>query len=65
MTRLIAAVGFGGGFLLISPNLREGVGHVFDVLAQSMNEYSPFSYIGAAIFIFGLLTLSMHRSGRG
>jgi len=65
MHRLIALVGFGGGFLMISPNLREGVGNVFDVVSNSMNEYSPFSYIGAAIFIFGLLTLSMHRSGRG
>ena len=55
----------GGGFLMISPKLREGLGQVLDVLARSMNEYSPFSYIGAAIGVFALFTLSMHKSGKG
>lgn len=54
----------GGGFLLISPKLREGSGHVMDIVSGSMNDYSPFSYIGAAIGIFALLTLMMHRSGK-
>lgn len=65
MVRLISIVGMGGGFLLISPKLREGLGHVSDILAGSMNDYAPFSYIGAAIGIFALLTLSMHKSGKG
>jgi hypothetical protein len=64
MARLISIVGMGGGFLLISPKLRFGLGHVSDIVAGSMNDYSPFSYIAAAIGVFALLTFSMHRSGR-
>lgn len=65
MARLISIVGMGGGFLMISPKLREWLGHAMDIGAKSMNDYSPFSYIAAAIGIFALLTLSMHKSGRG
>lgn len=64
MARFISVLGMGGGFLMISPKLREGLGHVMAVFTASMNDYSPFSYIGAAIGIFCLLTLSMHKSGR-
>lgn len=65
MARLISIVGMGGGFLMISPKLREGLGQVLDVSARGMNGYSPFSYIAAAVGIFALLTLSMHKAGRG
>lgn len=65
MARFISVLGMGGGFLMISPKLREGLGHVMGIVTDSMNQYSPFSYIGAAIGIFCLLTLSMHRSGGG
>lgn len=64
MARFISVLGLGGGFLMISPKLREGVGQVIGVVASSMNEYSPISYIGAAIGIFCLLTLSMHKAGK-
>jgi len=50
---------------MISPKLREVLGQLADVSARSMNDYSPFSYIGAAIGLFALLTLAMHKSGRG
>lgn len=65
MARFISVLGMGGGFLMISPRLREGLGHILDIVTGSMNDYSPFSYIGAAIGIFCLLTLSMHKSGKG
>lgn len=64
MARFISVVGMSCGFLMISPKLREGFGQVIGIVASSMNEYSPVSYIGAAIGIFCLLTLSMHKSGR-
>lgn len=65
MARLISIFGMGGGFLMISPKLREGVSHGIDIFSRSMNDYSPFSYIAAAIGVFALFTLSMHKSGRG
>ena len=64
MARMIGIFGFGGGFLLLSPNLRELVGHGIDGAAAAMNDYSPFSYVAAAIGIFALLTLFMHKAGR-
>ena len=65
MARILSVVGMGGGFLMISPTLRASAANALSMCARSMNEYSPFSYIGAAIGIFALLTLSMHRAGRG
>ena len=64
MARLIGIFGMGGGFLMLSPKLRELLGHGIDGVAGAMNDYSPFSYIAAAIGIFALLTLSMHKAGR-
>ena len=62
--RFFGIVGMGGGFLLLSPKLREVVGHGMDGAAAAMNDYSPFSYIGAAIGLFAMLTLFMHKAGR-
>lgn len=56
--------GIGGGFILISPKLRGGLDHAWTVTAGAMNDYTPYSYVLAAIGIFALLTLSMHRSAR-
>jgi hypothetical protein len=64
MARLISICGMGGGFMAISPKLRMGVSHVFDVTATNMNDWAPYSYIVAAIGIFAILTLSLHKSGR-
>jgi hypothetical protein len=64
MTRLISIVGMSGGFLMISPKLRDCVSHILDVCSLSMNDYSPFSYIAAAVGIFSLFTMVMHRSGK-
>jgi len=63
MVRGISIVGLGGGFLMVSPKLRMGVSHLIGVCGNSMNLYSPYSYVAAAIGIFALLTLFMHRSG--
>jgi len=65
MVRLISIVGMGGGFLMISPKMREGLTQTLSVATDAMNQYSPYSYIGAALGIFALLTMSLHRSGKG
>ena len=54
----------GGGFIMLSPKLRELVGNGSDGAATMMNDYSPFACIGAAIGLCALFTLSMHKSGR-
>jgi hypothetical protein len=55
----------GGLFVMISPNLREQIGKAIGVLTQSMNDFSPVSYILAAIGIFAVLTMSIHKAGSG
>jgi hypothetical protein len=63
MIRGLAMVGMGGGFLLISPALRENVGFGITAVTEFLNDYSPFSYIAATIGIVALLTLSLHNAG--
>jgi len=53
-----------GGFLMISPKLREQVAMGFNFTATTMNDYSPFSYIGAAIAVFAFLTIGLYRTSR-
>jgi hypothetical protein len=60
MARLISFCGMTGGFLMISPKLREDVMIGFSAVSTTMNDYSPYSYIGAAIAIFALLTLGLY-----
>lgn len=49
---------------MISPKLREDVGIGFGATTTVMNDYSPYSYIAAAILIFVLLTMSLYRTAR-
>jgi hypothetical protein len=63
MVRAISIVGLGGGFVMVSPRLRLGLSHLFELCGNWMNLNSPYSYVAAAIGIFALLTLCMHRSG--
>jgi len=64
MARLISLCGMTGGFLLISPKLREQVMIGYDSTAKFLNNYSPFSYIAVAIGIFAFLTMSLYRTAR-
>ncbi|HXS94546.1 MAG TPA: hypothetical protein VN736_08065 [Candidatus Limnocylindrales bacterium] len=64
MIRFISLGGMTGGFLMISPKLREQVAMGFNFTATTMNDYSPFSYIGAAIAVFAFLTIGLYRTSR-
>ena len=62
--RVLSLCGLGGGFLLISPSLRGGVNTAMATLVSSLNQYSPWSYVGAALALFGLLMISMVRASQ-
>lgn len=62
MLRAFSLLGFGGGFLIISPKLRDGLVREFTQAMGSLNDYSPYSYIGLALAILGGLMLSLYRS---
>ena len=63
MVRAISIFGMGGGFLMISPKIRMNLTQGFAMVSDTLNLYTPYSYIGVAIGIFALLTLSLQRSG--
>ena len=56
MVRAICLIGLTGGFLVISPSLRDTVTDTFAAATTSLEEYSPISYVvlGVVVF-FGLL----------
>ena len=54
-------VGMSGGFLLISPSLRESLWGVLGRGQHVMETYQPFSYIAAAVLGFILLCFYMYR----
>ena len=56
MVRAVCLIGMAGGFLVISPNLRDSVLDTFSQAATGLEDYSPYSYVGLGFAIFvGLL----------
>jgi hypothetical protein len=53
--------GMGGGFLLISPPLRENLWNAVGRGEQVMHSYQPFSYIAAAVLGIVALGSYMYR----
>ncbi len=63
MMRVLGLLGFAGGFLIISPALRQMVMDGANSAGQFASEHSPYSYVGLAILVFGGVTLSL-RTGQ-
>jgi len=56
MVRAIALLGMAGGFLAISPDLRDSVVNTISQAAIGMEDYGPLSYVGLGFLTFvGLL----------
>ncbi|SPF32206.1 exported hypothetical protein [Candidatus Sulfopaludibacter sp. SbA4] len=56
MVRAVCLVGLTGGFLAISPKLRDTVVDTFAQAATGLEDHSPYSYVGLGIAVFiGLL----------
>jgi hypothetical protein len=62
MIRAFSLLGLGGGFLAISPALRNTLMQGFTQGMGFLSDYSPYSYIGLVVAIFGLMMLSLCRS---
>ncbi len=59
MARALGLCGFTGGFLIISPNLRETL---LDALTRGfglVQQYSPYSYVGLVLLAFGGVTVTL------
>jgi hypothetical protein len=62
MIKLLPVLGFGALFLSISPKLREVVMDFIASGVGGMVRYSPWSYVGAVVFLLLCAMLTIHRS---
>ena len=63
MTRFLGIIVFSGGFLMISPSLRDSAMGVLSALADFTSSYSPYSYILLVLVALGGITLTL-RTGQ-
>jgi hypothetical protein len=64
MLRAFSLFGFGGLFLLISPNLRGTITSGLESLTHQMALYSPWSYVGGVILVLMVFMFSMYRGAQ-
>ncbi len=57
MIRAIGIFGFAGGFVLLSPALRDALGQAALQSTAYLNAHSPYSYIGVVAAAFGIMAL--------
>jgi hypothetical protein len=59
MTRALGLFGFTGGFLFLSPQLRQTL---MDLAVSSLafvHDHSPYSYLGIVVVAFGVVTVTL------
>jgi hypothetical protein len=61
MIRFVSIGGMTGGFLVISPALRGHVLKGYSILVDTLNDWSPWSYIAIGVVIFISLTIELYR----
>ena len=52
MVRAVALLGLTGGFLVISPKLRDAVVDTFAEFSTTLEQHSPYSYVGVGVAVF-------------
>ena len=61
MLRACSLLGMASGFLIISPGLRGTLLDGFAQAAAQLDRYSPYSYAGVALALFGGLVAAFHK----
>jgi hypothetical protein len=64
MVRAISFIGFGGGFLMISPKLRDTVYGTVNSGVAGMEAYAPYSYVGAGMLLVIAFGVSLYRGAQ-
>ena len=59
MTRALGLFGFTGGFLVVSPGLRQSLIDAATTSLAFVHSHSPYSYVGLAIVAMGGVTLTL------
>jgi hypothetical protein len=55
-------MGFGGGFLMISPPLRRSLAEGLEKGARGLDQHGPWSYVGVGLFIVLAFMLFVSRA---
>jgi len=61
MVRAVALLGMTGGFLAISPKLRDSVVDTFAAAAVTLEEHSPYSYVVVSLVVLVGLIVILNR----
>ena len=64
MLRTLGTFGLGIIFVSISPALRVSIMSDVEAVQRAIVNYSPFSYVGIALAIVGLLMFGLYRSAQ-
>jgi len=64
MLRVISLFGFGGGFLMISPDLRSTVLAALATGLSDLDKYSPWSYVACAVAGLLFVGVWLNRGSR-
>jgi hypothetical protein len=59
MARLLGLFGFTGGFLVISPEMRQTLWKGFHLADIFLQNHSPYSYLGVVVLVFGGVTMTL------
>jgi hypothetical protein len=65
MARILGVFGFTGGFLMISPDLRQGLLAGIHFADSFLQNYSPYSYLAVAVIVLIRQKNSWVTSGSG
>lgn len=57
-------LGLGGGFLMISPKLRQDLTNGLGSVTHQMELYAPYSYIGGVVVVLMALAISLYRGAQ-
>jgi len=61
MTRALGILGFSGGFLAISPKLRELLMDQFAFGVSALERHSPYSYVALGAFLLAGCVFHLYR----
>jgi len=62
MIRFFAVIAFGAVFVIISPPLRLQLMGSLETAVGSMEQHSPYSYVGLGVLAIGGFIVSLSRS---
>jgi hypothetical protein len=64
MVRGISLLAMAGGFLMISPHLREDLLGSYAHAGVTMDTYSPYSYVALGVVVAGALIVFLYKSSQ-